>query len=139
MRMRSDQAGFTLIETLVVVMIIGILAAIAFGIFSGQRTKAQDAEAKTAATVVTSALIIYHQDHDTFATADLDALRRIESAIANLPPFELDTEAESFEIVMTSRSGEGGGGPFTVEYRNGVAERTCDAPGEGGCPEAGVW
>ena len=45
---RNGERGFTLIEILVVLLIILVLAAIAFPLFINQRTKAQDAEAKTA-------------------------------------------------------------------------------------------
>ena len=139
MRIAKDQRGFTLVETLVVIMIIGILAAVALAVFGSQRTKAHDAEAKSGATLVTTALLVYHQEHETFATADEAALVRIEPAIGNIPDFELDAGDDRFELAVTSRSGTAGGGPFSVVYEAGRAERSCAAPGRGSCPDDGVW
>ena len=138
-RFRCSERGFTLVEVLVVVLIVGILLAIVLPAFVNQRAKAQDAEAKAAASLVETALVVYHQDRETFATADHDALAAIEPAIRSIPSYELDAEQDRFELRVESTAGASGGGPFIVEHVDGGSARTCAAPGHGGCPDSGTW
>ena len=66
--------GFTLIELLIVVVIIGILAAIAIPRFASTKGKAFDAAAKTDLRNAMTAQEAHYSDNQTYAddVADLD-------------------------------------------------------------------
>ena len=63
-----DSKGFTLIELLIVVVIIGILAAIAIPKFSATREKAYFAALKSDLKNLASQQEVYHSDNFTYTT-----------------------------------------------------------------------
>src|SRR5688572_7766679 len=64
-----NNKGFTLIELLIVVVIIGILAAIAIPKFSATREKAYFAAMKSDLKNLASQQEIYYADHYTYTTS----------------------------------------------------------------------
>ncbi|MFC1660845.1 type IV pilin protein [Gemmatimonadota bacterium] len=78
-----DRKGFTLIELLIVVVIIGILAAIAIPKFSATREKAYFAAMKSDLKNLASQQEIYYADNYTYTTSTTN-LGYVESEAVNV-------------------------------------------------------
>jgi type IV pilus assembly protein PilA len=67
--MRNNERGFTLIELMIVIAIIGILAAIAIPQFSAYRKRSYNAGAQTDARNLATAQEAYYVDYNTYLTS----------------------------------------------------------------------
>jgi type IV pilus assembly protein PilA len=137
----EDEKGFTLIELLVVILIIGILAAIAIPSFLGQRSKGQDAKAKSDVKTAQTAMETYYTDNQTYVGGNKAALEAIEPTLKdakNLTP--AGQGVNTYSVTVDSDSGADGGGSFTItRAADGSSSRTCANAGKGACKAGGVW
>lgn len=87
---KKKNEGFTLVELLVVIIIIGILSSIALPTFLNQANKARESEAKTYVSTVTRAQQSYRLQNQTY-TGDIDELE-----------VGLETDTENYEYTIGS-------------------------------------
>ena len=129
-RLAADD-GFTLVELLVVILIIGILATVGLATFLNQRGKAQDAEAKSAVTVAAKAMEIYNGEHGSYAAATPAALVKVEASLGGAHNLTVTSSAKAYTVAVDSR---GQGGTFSIARADdGGVTRDCTNPGAGVC------
>lgn len=78
----KNQAGFTLVELMIVIVIVGILAAVAVPIYQGNVKKAKMTECDAALGTIRTALRVYYAEngnYPTFAAANADTLSDISA------------------------------------------------------------
>jgi prepilin-type N-terminal cleavage/methylation domain-containing protein len=64
--LRRNQRGFTLVELMIVVIIVGILAAVAIPMYQGATERAKASEAVAALGTIRGAMRVYYAEHGTY-------------------------------------------------------------------------
>lgn len=143
---KRGKAGFTLIELMIVIIIVGVLAAAAVPIYTGFVKRAYLTEAKAVVGAIRAAELVYHAEHGDWIADDATATppRTTEDVLATIgvditknswfnDPAQItwvllgtSSDQQGVNIIETDNTATVYNMGAQINFENGVMETTSD-------------
>ena len=95
-RMMRSEGGFTLVELLIVVIIVGILAGVGIPMYQGATERAKASEAVSALGTIKSAMRTYYAQYGTYVNASFTDMVKVTNGSV-LDVTDTDLEGKYFD------------------------------------------
>ncbi len=105
-----NRGGFTLVELMIVVIVVGVLAAVAIPMYQIMPQRSRGTEAAAALGLVRSSMRVYYAEHGTFVNASFtDGARVTTGGLLAVNDFDLlgkyfSTECYTFDGAPTANA-----------------------------------
>lgn len=128
---KYSQKGFTIVELLIVIVVIGILAALVLNTFSGVQKRARDTQRQTDINAIATQLEVYYNDKGGYpeeAVIDAPELKGIDVGALTPPGRDNRSIIETTEATALA---DLSGGTLTANSQYGY--QTLEADGTTAC------
>lgn len=120
-KIRKEESGFTIVELLIVIVVIGILAALVLNTFQGVQARARDTERKTDVNALATQYEVFYNDNGRYPTTT-------EGADAtNFPGLDAEAVNDPNGVAVNAANSEYTYAPTPVGCDNDLTSNPCVA------------